>query len=160
MSIKKNTTKIISMIKLSSEVFRMFVMTINNKNEKMTETRALVWLLLSTALRSWESVSLWWVLRLETYRRVAILEVKGQNTYGERWWGMWWFSILSGVGCYFLLLSSSDTLEVRRCGGLVVVRSSPNWAGGVRAFALRSVVGHNTVLSRCLSPCKCTNAGG
>ena len=48
----KNTTKIMSMIKFSSEVFRMFVMAVNNKNEKMTETRALVWLLLATALRS------------------------------------------------------------------------------------------------------------
>ena len=125
----------------------------------MTETRALVWLLLATALRSWESVSLWWVLRWETYRRVAILEVKGQNPYGEGWWGSN-VMIQHPVERRMLRFVTSDTLEVRRCGGLVVVRSSPNWAAGVRAFALRSVLGHNTVISRCLSPCKCTNAGG
>lgn len=41
-----------STVKFSSRVFRVIVMTVNNKNEKMTEASASVCLLVTTALES------------------------------------------------------------------------------------------------------------
>ena len=40
------------MVEFSSQVFRVFMMNINNKKEKMTEASALVGLLLAMALHS------------------------------------------------------------------------------------------------------------
>ena len=41
-----------STVKFSSRVFRVIIMTINNKNEKMTEASASVCVLVTTALES------------------------------------------------------------------------------------------------------------